>query len=62
MMMMMMAIEEEHHEWIRQFDEPAEYRGDKDSTNAKPTDFLFVFLNVDFWDLIKQIHSPALRQ
>lgn len=44
--------EEVYQDWIKKFNEPVDYLGDKDLTQAKPLDFLSLFLCDDFWNLI----------
>lgn len=47
-----LGSEEVFYKWIRDFDEPVGYRGDKDLTDANASDFLSLFLDEDFWNLI----------
>lgn len=44
--------EEEYEGWIKDFNEPVGYRGDRDLREAKPLDFLSLFLCEDFWNLL----------
>ncbi len=44
--------EEVYQDWIKCFDEPVGYLGEKDLTSAAPLDFLSLFLTDDFWNLI----------
>lgn len=44
--------EEVYQDWIKRFDEPFGYLGEKDLTSAAPLDFLSLFLTDDFWNLI----------
>ncbi|KAL1276604.1 hypothetical protein QQF64_036227 [Cirrhinus molitorella] len=44
--------EEVYQDWIKCFDEPVGYIGEKDLTSAAPLDFLSLFLTDDFWNLI----------
>ena len=61
---------ETYQEWIKQFDEPVGYIGEKDLTSAHPIDFLSLFLTDDFWNHITNetnryahqvLHSKELK-
>ncbi|KAL2102438.1 hypothetical protein ACEWY4_001606 [Coilia grayii] len=44
---------DEHCDWIKPFDEPIGYKGDKEMSNDNSAlNFLSLFLSDDFWDLI----------
>lgn len=44
--------EEVFHKWIRDFDVPVGYCRYKDLTDASASDFLSLFLDEHFWNLI----------
>ena len=48
-----LANEEQYETWIRPFDCPIGYRGERELSNANsPLDFLSLFLSDDFWNLL----------
>lgn len=53
---------EDYQPSLKPFEEPTGYRGEKDLTNAKPVDFLYLFLTEDFWKLITEETNRYSRE